>query len=368
MKHTSIIIEGYYGCGSLGDEAILQGLLQMIKKQYSSVDITVVSFNPKQTSEMHDVKAVGKGFWGYLQAPLFVSKSDSYIFGGGNLLHDQSFYTLPLFLARVLLVKLLRKRFYVIAQGVGPVRTGFGRLILKAGLALSDAVAVRDVLSSAFLDKIGVRHVVAADAAFGASFVDALAPDKPVSFGCLRVGVALRDSRFFWSLKPEDYECKVAQALDCLISRYNAEVVFVCLMKPQSGVDDYATAKSVIQKMRHRGNVKVVADLETPLELRNLFLSFDVLVGVPLHSLIFAAISQTPFVAVSYHPKVDGYLESICYSSEYIICGDCLTSEVLVAKVEAALSKRDLIKQQLNRISLDLKRKASLNIKVTRQL
>ena len=62
MKHTSIIIEGYYGCGSLGDEAILQGLLQMIKKQYSSVDITVVSFNPKQTSEMHDVKAVGKGF------------------------------------------------------------------------------------------------------------------------------------------------------------------------------------------------------------------------------------------------------------------------------------------------------------------
>lgn len=368
MKRASIIIEGYYGCGSLGDEAILVGLLQMLKKQYSSVDITVVSFNPKQTAEMYDVQAVGKGFWGYLRSPLLVSKSDSYMFGGGNLLHDQSFYTLPLFLARVLLVKLLRKRFYVIAQGVGPVTTGFGRLVLKAGLALSDAVAVRDVLSSAFLDKIGVRHVVAADAAFGASFVDALAPDKPVSFGCLRVGVALRDSRFFWSLKPEDYECKVAQALDCLISRYNAEVVFVCLMKPQSGVDDYATAKSVIQKMRNRGNVKVVADLETPLELRNLFLSFDVLVGVPLHSLIFAAISQTPFVAVSYHPKVDGYLESICYSSDYIICGDCLTSEGLVAKVEAALSRRDLIKQQLNRISLDLKRKASLNIKVTRQL
>ncbi len=173
---------------------------------------------------------------------------------------------------------------------------------MKAGLALTDGVAVRDVLSSAFLRDLGVEHVVAADAAFGASFVDVAAPGKPGSAGCLRVGVALRDSRFFLSPKPEDYECKVAQALDCLISRYNAEVVFVCLMKPQSGVDDYATAKSVIQKMRNRETLKLLLTWRL-LELRDLFLSFDVLVSA-LHSLIFTAISQTPFVAVSYHLKL----------------------------------------------------------------
>lgn len=123
----SIIIEGYYGYGSLADETILEGLIFVVKK-LGPIKVTVISSDPHSTSKLHSVVAIKKSLKQWItNIPIIISKSDCYIFGGGNLLHDKSFYTLPAFLFRVFIVKILRKKFFVISQGIGPIRTTFGK-------------------------------------------------------------------------------------------------------------------------------------------------------------------------------------------------------------------------------------------------
>lgn len=39
--------------------------------------------------------------------------------------------------------------------------------------------------------------------------------------------------------------------------------------------------------------------------------NFDLLIGMRLHALVFAAVMQTPLLAISYDPKVDSFVNAI---------------------------------------------------------
>ena len=57
MGLSDILILGYYGFKNSGDEALLLSMIQQLRKQDSSLKITVLSENPKETSQIYKVKA-----------------------------------------------------------------------------------------------------------------------------------------------------------------------------------------------------------------------------------------------------------------------------------------------------------------------
>ncbi len=48
-----------------------------------------------------------------------------------------------------------------------------------------------------------------------------------------------------------------------------------------------------------------------PARMIDYYEEIDILLGVRLHSLIYATITATPFVGISYDPKIDSYLSEL---------------------------------------------------------
>ena len=69
-----IIIDGFYGQNSIGDEAILKGFLNTLK--HEKFDITIISHTPKNTLRIHNTHTIGRKIrdWFYT-IPRLISKS-----------------------------------------------------------------------------------------------------------------------------------------------------------------------------------------------------------------------------------------------------------------------------------------------------
>ena len=81
------LLIGHYGFKNLGDEAILAGMLSLLRERFPTGRWIVVSGDPEDTRQRHDVPAVDRA-----DVPAVLSeayRSRMVIVGGGGLLSDQ---------------------------------------------------------------------------------------------------------------------------------------------------------------------------------------------------------------------------------------------------------------------------------------
>lgn len=57
--------------------------------------------------------------------------------------------------------------------------------------------------------------------------------------------------------------------------------------------------------------VVLLHDKYTTEEFLSIIANFKLLVGMRLHALVFAAVMQVPFLAISYDPKVDAFVHAV---------------------------------------------------------
>ncbi len=88
-RHTvphKVLIAGYYGFGNTGDEAILEAMINDFRILKPDISIIVVSGNPQETTNLHQVKSVP---WSDIQEIIAAMKTcDLVILGGGGIFHD----------------------------------------------------------------------------------------------------------------------------------------------------------------------------------------------------------------------------------------------------------------------------------------
>ncbi|MEN6412977.1 MAG: polysaccharide pyruvyl transferase CsaB [Veillonellales bacterium] len=304
---SEIVISGYYGFANAGDEAMLTAMIEVLTDLDPEVKLTVISGNPVDTRERHGVAAIHR--LNYPEIVRVLSHSDLLISGGGSLLQDvTSDRSLYYYLSIMMLAKKLGKPVMLYAQGIGPVRGSLAKGAMRYIGNMVDLITVRDEGSRDELKRLKVYKppvYVTADP------VVAMHPvDKQIGRSILRqhglegasplVGISVREWKD-WSY----YKQVLAQTSDKITAEFGARIIFLPMQCPE----DLTVAQKVAGRTCRPATV--LNEKYTTSELLSIIGNMDMLIGVRLHALIFAAIMHVPMIGISYDPKIDRFLETL---------------------------------------------------------
>lgn len=327
-----LVLSGYYGFDNSGDEAVLQSILLALRAEGEAAGIRVepivLSGNPDRTRQMYGVEAVHRmkpaELWGAIR------RSDGVISGGGSLLQDATGkLSIPYYLGVLKLAQWLGKPTYIYSQGIGPVERPVYFRPIRRIFSRCRYVSVRDRESAELLQRMGYTGSVtvvpdpvmglplqqerAANGGIGASADNSSTPAHAAEALATParlpvVGVSVR----FWNADRSELSA-LAAALVELRQLRQVELRFLPFHLP----GDIEASHEVIRRMgtgkAAEGPPPVVLSegLEHPQRMLAEVASCDLVIGMRLHALIYAASQQVPVVGISYDPKIDQFLNRL---------------------------------------------------------
>jgi len=304
-----VVLSGYYGFGNVGDESVLKAIIKGLRKIIPKVNITVLSATPKLTKEFNGVDSISRN--NCLKIIIKLLKAKYFISGGGTLFQNvTSTRSLYYYLGLILLAKLLFRKVIVMAQGFGPLTGRINRLVTRFVLNRANLITLRDSNSYDELVKLGVKKSKIKITADPAIILDKPGLEqgrKVLSLEAVRLnkpllGIAVRSVPLS---EEEGFYKTLSGAVDWLVKNYNYAPVFVLFQCPE----DMAETSKIINYMQEKSNV--IFRICQPNEMMSLIANFDLLIGMRLHSLIFAAMNHVPMLGLSYDPKVKAFMNEI---------------------------------------------------------
>ena len=360
VKKYSVGISGSYGGMNLGDEAILQSIITQLRSSLE-VEITVFTRNGADTSARHHVERVIEvRNLTRTEITPEIERLDLLILGGGGIFFDKE---VDLFLRELEITQKSNIPSMVYAVGAGPLNNENSRKKVKDVLSDADVITVRARDDKKILEDIGVQHdiIVTADPAFLLSPEplpeNALALEQVHDHGLRRlVGVSVREpGPAAPDIDPNFYHALLANAADFIISRLDADVIFVPMERQTYDVQQ---SHAVIARMLKAQHAWVLKGEYSPGQLLSFIKNFTFNIGMRLHFLIFSALQAVPFVALPYATKVSGLLDNLQAPMPSF---NQIDSGLLNAYIDKAWDERDSIKEKIEQLLPELKVRAQEN-------
>lgn len=318
--NVKIGIVGNYGNDNNGDEAILLSIIRQLQKAFNvdTKDITVFSNNPQQTAERYNVNSAPLYVRGKNAALTFaktfrknttiVKKLDYLVIGGGGILMDLYKREAPLFGSYAMMAHSNNVPYVVYGCGAGPLTSTMGQFFIRFMAKHSKNISVRDPKSEALLKSIGVTKdiFIIGDPAFSLEANRTGYSDKPLKIGV--TAVPYHNGSYWPSSDPAKYNNYItgmAKNLDKIIEKFGVEIHFYATKYPQ----DADVTKDIQKLMKNPQNTSVLEENLPPQRLLEVSSELDVVIGTRLHSLILATDAKTPLIAVSYHNKVNDFMQ-----------------------------------------------------------
>ena len=335
-KRRGVLICGAYGKGNAGDEAILKAILRQLQHIDPDMPIHVLSHNPKDTRLTHHVGAV------YVFNPFsflpVMRRTKLYISGGGSLIQNQtSTRSLNYYLLSIRLAKMTGNRVLMYGCGIGPVNGEASRK--RAAKVIDrnvDAITLREDLSAEELKTMGVSRpkvYVTADPALllepgSEGAVDGFLLGNNIDPAGQYALFVLRD----WPGFAEKKEAFV-RAASYVKNSYGLTPIFFAL-EPQR---DLPPSREVAKELGF--DCPMLSAPSDEKLIIGMMKKMRIVVSMRLHALIFASSVGTPLVAVSYDPKVTGFMRYI--GQKHCVYFEDVTAENLCALIGGALHDTD---------------------------
>lgn len=337
-----IVISGYYGFRNSGDEAVLKSILTALEEASKQAGITVqpivLSSDPAWTEKMYGVRAVHR--MSLKEVRSAIRESSGLISGGGSLLQDAtSPKTIPYYLAILKLAQWAGKPTFVYAQGIGPVQRKWFYPLIKSVFNRCKYISVRDEQSADLLAAMGVQRSsvnVVPDPVMGLplpanadSGANGLSPaGMPV------IGISVR----YWDKERRELKA-IADGLRKLSAGRPVHLRFLPFHLP----DDVDASQYVLEQLGDVGangsSISMEEEITDPQQMLLEVSRCDLVVGMRLHSLIYAASREVPLLGISYDPKINHFLSRI--ESEPVGSSDTLSGDKLAAEAGALLDGRE---------------------------
>ncbi len=334
MSTIRATVSGYYGFGNVGDEAVLEGMLKSFGLAGCEIDAKVLTGSVHRTGLLHkNVRPVARySFSGLFSA---IRDCDVFISGGGSLFQDATSARSVIYYLYVLrMAQLLGKKTAIFAQGVGPLSRPYLKNAVGKAMGLADVLAVRDEDSRAFIESIGVKKSVtvctdpavlvgpdmeAAQKSFDSHKID----ERPKIALCLRP----------WEHASDFIEATVP-AIESACNKTGAQIVLLPMLEREDR-----------PLMEQISTGTMLPDISIPGHAMGIIGSCDMVVGMRLHSLIFAASCGVPFVSLSYDPKVESFARKT--GCEYMLALDTATPEEVGQVILSLWEKRKTERERL---------------------
>ncbi|MBD3330843.1 hypothetical protein GF354_04935 [Candidatus Peregrinibacteria bacterium] len=342
-----IVISGNYGAGNIGDELILEGLLDITRKNFPESKITVLSGNPKETKEKHKVNSLEKvpaGFRSFFKSLLIekcasrkaIKECDFFVMGGGGLFGGIEKKANCIWGMQALLPIIYKKPLIMVGQSIGRVDNSLIKFIIKNVFNRAKIISVRDVNSKKILKNIGVKgkiHVVP-DNVFRLK-------NKSLKQRSKTIIVALRQMENL----PGGFIKNISNFLKYLKKRDGWKIKFIDF---QSGKhSDGIIHKKVIKNFYDPASIEHISNIKNKDQLFNEFAEAEFCLCMRLHSVIVSMITGTPFLALNYAPKIAGVVQ-LARLQDYILPLEKATAGRVNKKFQKILKNKDKISRDLD--------------------
>ncbi len=306
-KVKKIIISGYYGFGNSGDEAVLHSILLALreegKKNQIVIDPVVLSIDPQATERMHQVKSVHR--LSLMKIIKCIRESDGLISGGGSMLQDiTGLRTIPYYLGIIKLAQILGKPTFIYSQGMGPIRHTSYYPLIRHTFNRSQYISVRDSDSVDLIQKIGVRVnniYIVSDPVMGLPLKTEEEKSFSPELNIPVIGISVR----LWHPQQQDLD-QITESLKLILQKRNVHLRFL----PFHPQDDITASHYIMERLgpQYKDQISMASDALYPNEMLEQVASCDLMIGMRLHSLIYAASYYIPMMGISYDPKIDRFL------------------------------------------------------------
>ena len=351
MQKKKMVIHCASGMENSGDEAILQVLLRRYTPDF---EVSVISLSPEKTLALHGamgIRALGERDAACRQA---IAECDVFILGGGGLLQDKTTIFNPSrWLAKLRLAQRMGKTTCLYANSVGELRFGINRRMAARALKKVHLITLRDALSAELLEQLGVAGAqVTADPAFclepPTPEEQAAAQSKyhlPAEYICIairhwygtnaiipvkiatRLGLRSRKN----ARQYERYTGVMAEITQRINQELGLPVVFLSMCRGR----DARVARDILEKLpENAGNIIIDDPAMTPQDALAIIGQSRLLLGMRLHSLIYAASLAVPMVPIVYQDKVEGLVQMLGAQSVHV---DTMDTAALWRLILAAL-------------------------------
>lgn len=319
-KNLKCIIFGNFGAMNLGDEAILAGQIQELRK-IPNLTISVVGRYPKEMQRLHKVNAFS--LYQLYKVRKEIKKADFVIVGGGGLINKVErsligfFYQLYMLFVFFYLPRMYRKKSYILGIGI---YDNANPLIVRLTLPFfksAQIITVRDHHSQDFLKKNNIHGGLYKDNSFLMDMLPLAVTQQDAFFQKnlrkkrMNIGISL--------LKPETrkIEKKLLKEIISFIAKYQdkADFWFYATDYNPEYFNDQKFAAVIIKEVKKQIKEDVVMHI-VPVNLKPqiYFSSFKLMqfiVAMRFHAGVFAYRNKIPFAGISYDKKCASFIESV---------------------------------------------------------
>ncbi len=366
---NDVMISGYYGFGNLGDESLLEIISQSAAREIDGIKIAALTRKPRRDSLRTGLKCISR-----INIPKMIremSRTDVLISGGGSLLQDKtSKRSLLYYLGVINLAKFIGKKVYIYANGIGPIIHQSHKKKVAKALAKADVISVRDSGSKNELISLGADEKkirVSADPAF----LIANKTEKTEKIGRKEsffvISIRLMDfsNGDYTALTPRDEEILAENVTSCaqIAKKYG----YLPIIIPMQESHDIHISQKLAENLSEIGVKSEIIIPKTAAELVNLLSDARLVIGMRLHTVIFASAAAVPVIGLSYDPKVESFMNELGQKYSIDLTEDDF-SEKLIGFADEIIEKREQIAAELQQKSEELRRRAEQDVKILKSL
>ncbi len=286
----TVMLCGYYGEKNLGDDALLEVLLEDLPEQWRPL---ITAHDPGSIQDLAPGSDVvnRRSLAKTIQA---LSSVQVVVLGGGSLLQDStSFRSLLYYLILIAMARLQGRTVVLWGQGLGPLRSRFSRWLVASVLRSVQRISWRDPESLALAQRwqLCVPMRMAPDPVWQIPMASWAGGEAVVL--CWRP-TALLDQHGWLQL---------IRALEELLAEVDAPLHWLAFHRHQDAplLSSLERQSLIGSGLKSRSRTVVVHSVA---EAMNQFSRARLVLPMRLHALILAALSGAPSAALSYDPKV----------------------------------------------------------------